>query len=96
MNDHNISTSKRKILDDIEKLVIQEEGKKRKIGRHEYILLTAIVYLILFPLFFLSFLIPLVGMLIVFIFYYKADKNSKKYQFEHTFWDKMFKEQHGV
>ena len=33
VNDHNISASKRKILDDIEKLVIQEEGKKRKIGR---------------------------------------------------------------
>lgn len=95
-DNHNISSSKRKVLDEIEKLVVKEETKKEKIGRHEYILLALIVYLFFFPLFFLSFLIPTGVMVVLFVFYYKADKKSKKYQFEHKFWNRMFKEQHGV
>lgn len=93
---YNISASKRKVLDGIEELVIKEEAKKNKIGKHEYVLLALIAYLFFFPLFFLSFLIPTGVMVVLFVFYYKADKKSNKYQFEHKFWNRMFKEQYGV
>jgi Na+/H+ antiporter NhaD/arsenite permease-like protein len=95
-DNHNVSASKRKILNEIELLVIEEGDKKQKIGRHQYWLLALVVFLVIFPLFFLSFLIPLVSLVGAFILYYKSDKREKKYIFEHKFWVRMFKHHYGV
>jgi hypothetical protein len=95
-DDYNVSASKRKILNEIEDLVVEEGDKKKKLGRHQYVLLVLMVYLFIFPLFFLSFLIPLAALVTIFVFYYKADKKEKKYIFEHKFWLRAFKEHYGV
>jgi|AntRauTorckE6833_2_1112554.scaffolds.fasta_scaffold02459_8 hypothetical protein len=95
-DNHNVSSSKRKILSEIEELVNEQERKKVKLGRHQYVLLALIGYLVFFPIFFLSFLIPLGILVVIFIYFYKADKKSKEYQFEHKFWIRMTKEIFGV